>query len=139
MKKILGIVAALAVVAGAAAAVAQSVDQEIAERIAPAGTSCMKGEPCAAAVAAAPAAGGAARSGEDIYKASCSTCHATGAAGAPKFGDAGAWGPRIGKGMDTLYTHAINGFNAMPAKGLCMDCSEDEVKAAVDYMVEGSK
>ncbi|SHG26751.1 Cytochrome c5 [Microbulbifer donghaiensis] len=138
MKKILSIVAALAV--SAAAAMAQSVDQEIAERIAPAGETCMQGDECAAAVAAAPAAaGGAARSGEAVYNASCATCHGTGAAGAPKLGDAGAWGPRVDKGMDTLYTHAINGFNAMPAKGLCMDCSEDEVKAAVDYMVEGSK
>jgi len=137
MKKILGIVAALAVVAGAA--VAQSVDEEIAARIAPVGETCMQGDECAAAVAAAPAAGGAARSGEDVYKATCATCHGTRAAGAPKFGDAGAWGPRIGKGVDTLYTHAINGFNAMPAKGLCMDCSEDEVKAAVDYMVENSQ
>ena len=54
-------------------------------------------------------------------------------------GDAGAWSPRVAKGMETLYTHAINGFNAMPAKGLCMTCSDDEVKAAVDHMVEGSK
>ncbi|WP_308364305.1 MULTISPECIES: cytochrome c5 family protein [unclassified Microbulbifer] len=137
MKSILGVVAALAL--GAAAAVAQSVDEEIAERIAPVGETCMKGEECAAAVAAAPAAGGGARSGEAVYKGSCFSCHGTGAAGAPKFGDAAAWGPRIDKGIDTLYTHAINGFNAMPPKGLCMDCSEDEVKAAVDYMVESSK
>lgn len=138
MKKIFSIVAALAVVAGAAVAVAQSVDDEIAERLAAPDSSCMQGDECAAAVAAAPA-GGAARSGEDVYNATCHTCHATGAAGAPKLGDAGAWGPRIGKGMDTLYTHAIGGFNAMPAKGLCMDCSDDEVKAAVDYMTENSK
>jgi cytochrome c5 len=136
MKSVLSIVAVLAL--GAAAAMADAVDDAIAERIAPVGKTCMLGEPCAAA-APAVAAGGAARSGEDIYKASCFSCHGTGAAGAPKFGDAAAWGPRIAKGTDTLYTHAISGFNAMPAKGLCMDCSEDEVKSAVDYMVEGSK
>ncbi|AMX01306.1 c-type cytochrome [Microbulbifer thermotolerans] len=137
MKMIFGFVAILA--AGAATAVAQSVDEEIAQRIAPVGSTCMQGDECAAAAAAPAAAGGGARSGEDIFNASCNTCHGAGIAGAPKFGDAGAWAPRIAQGMDTLYTHALNGFNAMPAKGLCMDCSEDEVKAAVDYMVENSK
>lgn len=138
MKSILGIVAALTV--SAAAAVAQSVNQEIAERIAPAGKTCMKGEECAAAVAAAPeSASTAGRSGEEIYNASCFTCHAAGVAGAPKLGDVAAWAPRIAKGMDTLYTNAINGINAMPPKGLCMDCSDDEIKATVDYMVEKSK
>ncbi|WP_288130058.1 cytochrome c5 family protein [Microbulbifer sp.] len=139
MKVVLNFVAALAVAAGAAVAVAQSVDEEIAERIAPVGSTCMQGDECAAAAPAASASSGGTRSGEAVYKASCHTCHATGAAGAPKYGDAGAWGPRIDKGIDTLYTHAISGFNAMPARGLCMDCSDDEVKAAVDYMVEGSK
>ncbi|MFA0813613.1 c-type cytochrome [Microbulbifer epialgicus] len=139
MKSILGIVAVLAVSAAAAVA-QQSVDEEIAERIAPAGETCMKGEECAAAVAAAPegaSAGG--RSGGDIYNASCQTCHAAGVAGAPKLGDAAAWAPRIAKGMDTLYTNAINGINAMPPKGLCMDCNDGEIKAAVDYMVDNSK
>ncbi|MCQ3829844.1 MULTISPECIES: c-type cytochrome [Microbulbifer] len=140
MKGVLSFIAALAVAAGAAVAVAQSsVDEEIAERIAPAGETCMKGDECAAAAPAAAASSGGARSGSDVYSAHCAACHATGAAGAPKMGDAGAWGPRVAKGMDTLYTHAINGFNAMPAKGLCMTCSDDEVKAAVDHMVEGSK
>ncbi|WGL15165.1 cytochrome c5 family protein [Microbulbifer bruguierae] len=139
MKVVLNFVAALAVVAGAAVAVAQSVDEQIAERIAPAGKTCMKGDECAAAAPAAAASSGGARSGADVYSGSCAACHGTGAAGAPKFGDAGAWGPRVAKGMDTLYTHALNGFNAMPAKGLCMTCSDDEVKAAVDHMVENSK
>ncbi|TLM74333.1 c-type cytochrome [Microbulbifer harenosus] len=139
MRVVLNFVAALAVAAGAAMAVAQSVDEQIAERIAPAGQTCMKGDECAAAAPAAAASSGGARSGSDVYSGHCAACHATGAAGAPKFGDAGAWGPRIAKGMDTLYTHALNGFNAMPAKGLCMTCSDDEVKAAVDHMVENSK
>ena len=139
MKVVLNFVAALAVVAGAAVAVAQSADEQIAERIAPAGKVCMKGDACAAAAPAAAASSGGARSGADVYSGHCAACHATGAAGAPKYGDAGAWGPRIDKGVETLYTHAINGFNAMPAKGLCMDCSEDEVKAAVDHMVSAAK
>lgn len=139
MKVVLNFVAALAVVAGAAVAVAQSVDEQIAERIAPAGKICMKGDECAAAAPAASASTGGARSGDDVYSAHCAACHATGAAGAPKLGDAAAWAPRIAEGIDTLYTHAIKGFNAMPAMGLCMTCSDDEVKAAVDHMVEGSK
>lgn len=139
MKVVSIFIAALAVAAGAAMTVAQSVDEQIAERIAPAGQTCMKGDECAAAAPAAAASSGGARSGSDVYSGHCAACHATGAAGAPKFGDAGAWAPRIAKGMDTLYTHALNGFNAMPAKGLCMTCSDDEVKAAVDHMVENSK
>ena len=140
MKKILSIVAALAVVAGAAAAMAQNVDEEIAKRIAPVGETCMQGEECAAAPPAATAsAGGAPRSGQQVFDSACHTCHATGVAGAPKFGNAGDWGPRIAQGMDTLYTHALQGIRAMPPKGLCADCSEDEIKAAVNYMTENSK
>lgn len=129
----------VALVAAAGAALAQTLDEQIAERIAPPSESCMAGEACAATVPAAVQLGGAARSGKAIYTKSCSVCHSAGVAGAPKYTDVAAWAPRITKGIDTLYTHAINGFNAMPAKGLCMDCSETEVKAAVDYMVEGSE
>lgn len=111
--------------------------QEIADRIAPAGKTCLEGEACAAAPVAAVAAGP--RSGEQVYSTKCMTCHATGAAGAPKMGDAGQWAPRIANGMDTLYANALNGINGMPAKGLCMDCSDDEIKAAVDHMVTASK
>ncbi|TFH87653.1 cytochrome c5 family protein [Billgrantia azerbaijanica] len=73
--------------------------------------------------------------GEAVYNQACMACHMTGAAGAPIAGDAEAWGPRVEKGIDTLYDHAINGFNAMPAKGGNMSLSDEEVKAAVDYMV----
>jgi len=66
-------------------------------------------------------------------------CHGTGAGGAPKMGDKAAWAPRIKQGADTLHKHAIAGLNAMPPKGLCMTCSDDEVIAAVDYIVKGSK
>ena len=57
--------------------------------------------------------------------------------GAPKTGDAGDWAPRIAQGKDVLADHAINGFNAMPAKGSCMDCSDDEIIAAIEHMIEG--
>ena len=66
-------------------------------------------------------------------------CHGSGAAGAPKIGDKADWGPRIAQGKATLYEHAIKGFNgskgAMPPKGANPALSDDEVKAAVDYMV----
>ncbi len=83
---------------------------------------------------AGPAAGDGPRDGKAVYNAVCQTCHASGLLGSPKLGDAGAWGPRIAKGKDTLYTHAINGFNAMPAKGGA-DIPDEEVQNAVDYMV----
>jgi cytochrome c5 len=54
-------------------------------------------------------------------------------------GDAAAWAPRIAQGMDTLLTHATNGLNAMPPKGLCMECSADDLKAVIEYMVQNSQ
>lgn len=80
-------------------------------------------------------------SGEAVYKKSCVSCHGTGAANAPKLADTAAWAPRIEKGMDALYASALNGVpgTAMMAKGTCGSCSEEELQAAVDYMVEQSK
>ncbi|WP_432720909.1 c-type cytochrome [Jeongeupia wiesaeckerbachi] len=74
------------------------------------------------------------RTGKSVYEAICLSCHATGLSGSPKFGDAAAWAPRISKGFETLWTHAIKGFNAMPAKGGSPDLSDDEVKRAVAFM-----
>lgn len=102
------------------------------------GTNCPAGAPVAAADASA-AGASAARSGADIFKTTCSGCHATGAAGAPKVGDKAAWAPRIAQGKDTLYTHALGGFNAMPPKGMCGNCSDDEIRATVDYMTGESR
>ena len=108
----------------------------IEERIQPVGQVCLEGDnSCATAVIAS----GGAKSAEDIYNSNCMACHATGAAGAPKMGDVAAWSGRLDQGLDQLYLHAINGFNAMPAKGLCMGCSEDEIKSVVDYLLENSK
>lgn len=116
---------------------ASDLDEALKSRIKPVGELCMSGDECAAAPVAAVASGP--RTGEEVYSSKCFTCHATGAAGAPKLGDVAAWAPRLGQGLDSLYSHAIQGFNGMPAKGLCMDCSDDEVKAAVDHMLDGSK
>ena len=73
--------------------------------------------------------------GQKIYQKSCQACHATGAAGAPKLGDKDAWAPRIAKGNDALLSSVKNGLKAMPPKGTCMSCSEDELRAAMEYMV----
>jgi cytochrome c5 len=81
----------------------------------------------------------AGRSGKEIYNKSCTTCHAAGVANAPRLGDVAAWNERLAKGMDTLYLNAKNGLNAMPPKGLCMDCTDEELNAAVDYLIAGSK
>ena len=83
----------------------------------------------------------AADPGEATYKQACFSCHGTGAAGAPKIGDKAAWGPRIAKGMDVLYTAGIKGIpgTAMIAKGGQAQISDDAVKAAVDYLVNQSK
>lgn len=70
------------------------------------------------------------------YQSYCSACHAIGAGGAPKTGDANAWAPRIAKGKELLYKNAINGINAMPAMGACPTCNDDDIKITVDYMLE---
>ncbi len=105
-------------------------------RIQPVGTVCFEeGEICdVTARSSGPAAGDGPRDGAAVYNAVCHTCHAAGLLGSPILGDAGAWGPRIAKGKETLYTHAIQGFNAMPAKGGA-DIPDEEVQNAVDYMV----
>ena len=133
MKKLFGILLATALVSG----IAVANDDEIQARIAPVGSTCMQGDDCAAAPAPVAAAGP--KSGKDVFGSFCTTCHSAGVMGAPKFGDAASWAPHIAKGKDTLYTHALTGFNSMPAKGMCAACSDDEIKAAVDYMVDGSK
>jgi cytochrome c5 len=68
------------------------------------------------------------------YDKSCKVCHATGAAGAPKTGDAAAWAPRLDKGMDVLVVSVSNGLNAMPPKGMCFDCSDADYAALIEYM-----
>lgn len=113
-------------------------DRATAERIKPVGSVCVEGEECGSTVAAAEGSGEP-RSGQAVYDTGCAACHATGAAGAPKFGDAGQWASHIEKGMDTLVKHAFEGFNAMPPKGMCMDCSEEEIRNAVEYIVENSQ
>jgi len=80
--------------------------------------------------------------GEAIFNKSCRMCHGTGMMGAPQVGDAKAWKPLIAKERETLYENSINGFRGeatMPARGGNSSLTDEEVKAAVDYMVEQSQ
>jgi len=79
------------------------------------------------------------RTGEEIYNTACTICHASGVAGAPKFGNAADWAPRIAKGLDVLVKSSIDGIGAMPSRGMCMQCSTGEIKSAIEYMLENSK
>lgn len=106
-------------------------DDAIAERIKPVGQVYLASDVPVVEEPTGP------RSGEQVYKTFCTACHSTGAAGAPKTQNAADWAPRIAKGMDVLQNHAINGFNAMPARGTCMNCSDDEVIAAVEHLIKG--
>lgn len=116
-----------------------SVEDDIRARIQPVGEVCVQGDDCGSAAAATETASSGPRSGPDVYNAVCTACHSTGAAGAPKKGDKDAWAPRIAEGMDTLISHALNGYNAMPAKGGCASCPDEEIQNAVEYIVSESK
>jgi cytochrome c5 len=118
-------------------------EEAIAQRIKPVGQ--VRLGDVADTAAAAPAAGAPApagdkpaaatpASGKSIYETACVACHGTGVAGAPKAGDKAAWAPRIAQGTETLYATAIKGKGAMPPKG-GTQVSDDEMKAAVDYLV----
>ncbi len=77
------------------------------------------------------------RSGSDIYAKSCIACHSVGVLNAPKLQDAADWSPLLENGFDTVWQNAINGIRGMPPMGTCGDCSDDDIKAAIEYMIEG--
>jgi cytochrome c5 len=114
-------------------ALTEKQHQAIEERVRPVGSACLEGDSnCGSMVAVATGP----RTAEDVYKASCHTCHEAGIGGAPKLGDTADWKARLGKGLEQVYSHAINGFNAMPPKGTCMNCSDEEIKETVDFMAK---
>jgi len=128
--------------AAAPAPVAQQAPtQAAAEAPAQAAAANQAGGAAAAQASAAAAGTGkaSATDGKSVFDGTCTACHSTGVAGAPKLGDKAAWAPRIAKGKDTLYHDALHGLNAMPPKGGNAALSDDAVKAAVDYMVSQAK
>ena len=130
-----GLILGVLLLAPLASAVPPGTHDEIHARLTPDGVVCRKGDDCGTAVAAV-ASGPL--SGDQVYNQFCFACHATGVSGAPMFGKADQWAPRAAKGMDTLMNSTLNGLNAMPAKGTCATCSDDDLKAAVQYMLDGS-
>lgn len=129
----------------AGAALAQSVrDQQIAERLAPVGSVCLAGDACAtggsssAGSSAAPAMAQAASaefSASATYEQYCAMCHNTGMANAPRRDDAAHWTARIAEvGLATITTNAITGINAMPARGMCATCTDEQIGEIVEYL-----
>jgi cytochrome c5 len=115
---------------------ANTVEDEIAARIMKAGSVCVQGADCAQASETLAVAGAGSTSPQTHYDNACKTCHSMGIAGAPIFGDKEAWKDRIAKGTDVLYLSVLNGLApGMPARGLCMSCTDDDLKAIVDLMV----
>ncbi len=77
--------------------------------------------------------------GQQHYEQVCHICHGSGLAGAPKFGDKADWAPRIAAGMAVMVKRAIEGYKAMPPKGTCTTCSDEDIKKTVEYMVSHSQ
>lgn len=78
-------------------------------------------------------------SGKEVFDAVCQACHATGVAGAPKYGDKAAWAKYLEKGIENMYKFALSGKGAMPPRGGRADLSDDDVKSAVNYMADAVK
>ena len=80
----------------------------------------------------------ASKTPDQLYQGACFACHGTGAAGAPKLGDAAAWTDRIAKGLDALVTSAVGGMGAMPARG-GSQYDDDQIRSVIEYILENSK
>lgn len=131
----------------AGAALAQSArDQLIAERLAPAGSVCLAGDACVSGSSAAgssastagPAMAQAASaefSASATYEQYCAMCHNTGMANAPRRDDAAHWTARVAEvGLATITNNAITGINAMPARGMCATCTDEQIGELVEYL-----
>ncbi|WP_440965285.1 c-type cytochrome [Massilia sp. GER05] len=128
--------------AAGAQAPAQAAAAPAAAAPAPAQPAATPGTPPTAGAIATPAVAGNNEAGKALFNTACTACHTAGIAGAPKVGDKAAWAPRIAQGTNTLYEHAIKGFQGkagvMPPKG-GSTAPDADVKAAVDYMVAAAK
>ena len=122
---------------GTAATAAAPAPEAAAPAATPAAAAAQAAATAAPAAAAAPQAS-TGDVGKKVYDSTCQMCHAAGVAGAPKFGDKAAWAPRIAEGKAKMYDIALHGKGAMPPKGTYAG-SDDDVKAAVDYMAAAAK
>lgn len=117
---------------------ADTESEALAERLKPFGESCLEGQDCGTA-APTPTEFGVGLSGKGVYDKYCSACHETGVEDAPLVAS-DAWDERVAKGENVLLLNTKQGFNeVMPAKGTCLDCTDAELQAAIDYMVTGDE
>jgi cytochrome c5 len=115
---------------------ASEAERAIEKRITPVGQVCVEGQNCAQEVSLVSSNPDVMRSGEEIYYAACTTCHAIGLAGAPLFGNKVIWGERANKDLAVLVETVTNGLGGMPPMGMCMDCSQEELTNSVQYMLD---
>jgi cytochrome c5 len=120
--------------------------EQVSERLRPFGRVVLTGEDTPsgqAAVVAAPAPVAAPLSGPQVFNQACNACHGPGVNGAPRLGDKADWATRLAQGEATVKKHALEGFQGakgvMPAKGGFVDLSDEEVIAAVEYMLNESR
>jgi cytochrome c5 len=109
------------------------VENSVLERIKPVGEVRID---TSTQVASAEIVETAVRSGEEIYNSKCDGCHTSGVMGSPKFASLEDWAPRVGLGLEKLTLSAIAGKGGMPAKGTCMDCTDNDIKITVQYMLD---
>ena len=128
---------------------ASDSDDEIRARLTPFGDVCRVGQDCGgleggageavSAPAMAEAGAGAGLSGQQIYDRFCFACHATGVGEAPLFGSLEQWQSRIDQGMEQMLAVSLTGRGLMPPKGTCVTCSDDEMRAAIQYIVDSAQ
>lgn len=107
----------------------------IVARIQPVGMVSVEGDVGQAGQEAAVAAPSGPTDPEKIYNKYCTICHQAGIAGAPKFRDKALWEPRLAQGIDALLQSSIKGKGGMPPRGTCMQCSDDALRATIEYML----
>lgn len=117
---------------------AQSREEMISERLQGADRVCLQGADCSSGGASMTMAqaGGDEFSPEEVYQDNCAMCHDTGMANAPQPGQTDRWNTRLEEdGLDGVVANAISGINAMPPRGMCTDCTDDEVRQVVEYLL----
>ena len=138
MNLIMKMLAAPATVLALWAVSAQAAtNDDIAKRLEPVGQVCVQGQECKGYGSRSDrGGGGGAKTPDEVIAKHCNACHGTGLLGAPKIGDTAAWKERADHqgGLDGILAKAITGINSMPPKGTCADCTDDELKGAIQKM-----